>query len=89
MGACVSVKTKKHFTIAVYEPGNFRNPLVRLVAELIPDVIVLGFCVLLTWYGWGIFYLRFYPQGNRGTAADVLGIRGPAGLRCYHGPVYD
>ncbi|ORC30239.1 TRAP transporter small permease [Marispirochaeta aestuarii] len=63
MGACVSVKTKKHFTIAVYEPGNFRNPLVRLVAELIPDVIVLGFCVLLTWYGWEYFTSGFTRRG--------------------------
>jgi len=63
MGACVSVKTKKHFTIDVYEPGNFRNPLIRLVAELLPDIIVLGFCILLTWYGWEYFTSGFTRRG--------------------------
>ncbi len=63
MGACVSVKTKKHFTISVYEPGNFRNKTIRLAAELIPDIIVLGFCILLTWYGWQYFTSGFTRRG--------------------------
>ncbi len=63
MGASVSVKTKKHFTIDMYESDKIRNRLIRLTADLIPDIIVLGFCMLLTWYGWEYFTSGFTRRG--------------------------
>lgn len=55
MGASVSVQTRKHFMISVYDPGKIKIRWLRLLMEILPEIIVLAFCLLLTYYGWLYF----------------------------------
>ncbi len=55
MGAGVSVQTRKHFVISVFDPGKIRNRTVRLVLEILPEIIVFVYCIVLTYYGWKYF----------------------------------
>lgn len=67
MGASVSVKSRKHFLIAVYDPKKIQRPGLRLAVELLPEILVFMFCLLLTWYGW-IYFL---------TGTNRMGIEVP------------
>jgi TRAP-type C4-dicarboxylate transport system permease small subunit len=55
MGAGVSVQTRKHFMIEVYDIRRIKTPFIRLFLEILPEIIVLMFCILLTYYGWLYF----------------------------------
>jgi len=55
MGASVSVHGRRHFTIEVYDPKKIKTPWLRLLLEIVPEIIVLAFCLLLTYYGWLYF----------------------------------
>jgi len=51
MGAGMSVKTKKHFTIEVMDFEKLRNRSLRKALRLIPDICILLFGIFMTWVG--------------------------------------
>jgi TRAP-type C4-dicarboxylate transport system permease small subunit len=51
LGAGMSVKTKKHFTIEVMDFEKLRNPSLRTTLRLIPDVCIFLFGIFMTIVG--------------------------------------
>ena len=55
MGASTSVYSQRHFQIEVFSPEKIKNRKLRLVLEVLPNIIILVFCLALTFYGWQYF----------------------------------
>lgn len=63
MGASISVQKRKHFLISIYDVKKIKNRAVRLFFELVPECIVLAFCIFMAYYGWLYFVSGFSRRG--------------------------
>lgn len=67
MGASLSVKNKRHFTIEFFAPEKIKNKTIKRVFQIIPDLCITLFALFMIIVGFRycqMGYLRIGPSSN-------------------------
>jgi TRAP-type C4-dicarboxylate transport system permease small subunit len=64
LGAAMSVKDRRHFVIDVTGGSRSRGPMLRFLFDIVPDVCVLAFSLLLLAEGIGYTHVGLFRTGT-------------------------
>ncbi|MBA7684590.1 hypothetical protein ES703_92995 [subsurface metagenome] len=91
MGASISVKNEKHFNIEIFDASKMPNVHLRRIFQLIPNLCVFIFSVLMVVVGWRYFLMSKLRVGTNSQinmqfvfiAIPIAGITMMI-YSCYH-----